>query len=111
VRAARVEGCGVPVDVPDDALLVHDEGSSVRKPVLRIENAVLLGDGPLEITEEGGNHADFLGVGLVGRSAVHADPEDLRPGGAPTLRLPTNSAAARDFLATLKGVRRLRPPF
>lgn len=35
----------------------------------------------------------------------------VRPGGAPTLRLPANYAAARDFLETLKGVRRLRPPF
>jgi hypothetical protein len=35
----------------------------------------------------------------------------VRPGGAPTLRLPANYPAARDFLETLERIRRLQPPF
>jgi hypothetical protein len=35
----------------------------------------------------------------------------VRPGGAPTLRLPAGYPAARDFLQTLQRIRRLRAPF
>jgi len=35
----------------------------------------------------------------------------VRPGGAPTLPLPANYPAARDFLGTLQRLRRLQPPF
>jgi Transposase DDE domain group 1 len=34
----------------------------------------------------------------------------VRPGGAPTLRLPANHPGVPDFLHTLKRIRRLRPP-
>jgi hypothetical protein len=35
----------------------------------------------------------------------------VRPGGAPTLRLPVNYPGARDFLETAERIRRLRAPF
>jgi hypothetical protein len=35
----------------------------------------------------------------------------VRPGGAPTLRLPANHPGTRDFLATVERIRRLRAPF
>ena len=35
----------------------------------------------------------------------------VRPAGVPTLRLPANHPAARDFLQTQERIRRMRPPF
>ena len=73
MRAARVNGGGILVDVPDDAFLVHHERGAVGEAALFVEDAVCLGNGSLEIAEERVSDLKLLGVFLVGKSAVDAD--------------------------------------
>jgi len=77
VRAAGVNGRSVFVDVPDHTFLVHDEGGAIGKPVLFIENAVLGGDSPFEVAEDGKGHADLFGEFPVGGLTVDADAQNL----------------------------------
>jgi hypothetical protein len=77
VGTAGVDGRGVFLDMLDHAFLVHYEGGAIRKPAFFIENAIIGGDGPLEITEHGEGHADLLGKLPVGGLAVDADAQNL----------------------------------
>jgi hypothetical protein len=77
VGAAGVDGRGVFLDVLDHAFLVHYEGGAIGKPALFIEDAILGGDGPLEIAEDREGHADLLGEFAVGGLAVNADAQNL----------------------------------
>ena len=80
MRAARVDGGLVLVDVPDDAFLVHDERGAVGESARFVEDSVFLGNGPLEIAEERVGDLKLLGILFVGKSAVNADAENLSVG-------------------------------
>jgi hypothetical protein len=80
VRAARVNGGGILVDVPDNAFLVHYERGAVGESALFVEDPVFLGNSPLEIAEERVGDLKLLGVFFVGKSAVNADAENLSVG-------------------------------
>ena len=80
VRAAWVNGRGVLLDVLDDAFLVHHKRCPVGKPVLVIQDSVILGDDPLEVAQEWEGEAFLFGKHFVGRGAIDADPEYLRFG-------------------------------
>ena len=73
MRAARVNGSLILVDVADDAFLVHDERGAVGESALFVKDPVLFGDVSLEIAQEGISKAQLLGVFLVGKTAVDAD--------------------------------------
>ena len=80
MRAARVNGGRIFVDVPDDAFLVHHKCGAVGEPVLTVQDPVFLGDISLKIAEEGISDAQLLGVFLVGETTVDADAENLGVG-------------------------------
>ena len=77
VRAAGVNGRSVLLDVPDHASLVHHERGAIGESAFFVENAVLGGDGPFEITEDGKGHADLFGEFPVGGLTVNADAQNL----------------------------------
>jgi hypothetical protein len=52
--------------VPDDAVLVHDEGGAIGKSVLRVQDAVLFGNRPLKIAQKREGNPDLLGESAVG---------------------------------------------
>ena len=80
MRAARVDGGCILVDVPDDAFLVHHKRGPVGESALFVEDSVFLGNGSLEITEERVSDLKLLGIFFVGKSAVDADAENLSVG-------------------------------
>jgi hypothetical protein len=75
--AARVDGRGVPFDVLDHAFLVDHKSGAIGKPPFFIENAVLGGNRPLEIAEDGKGDANLLGEFPVGGLTVNADTQNL----------------------------------
>ena len=80
MRAARVNGGRILVDVPDDAFLVHHERSAIGESALFVEDPIFLGNCSLEIAEERVSDLKLLGILLVGKTAVDADAENLRVG-------------------------------
>ena len=80
VCAARVDGRGILFEVLDDAFLVHDKRRPISEAVLFVQDAVLLGNGPLKVAQEWEAEAFLFGKRFVGGRAVHADAEDLRAG-------------------------------
>ena len=68
MRAGRVDGCRILLDVLDDPFLIHHKRCAVGETVFLVQDAVFQGDFPL------------LSEGLVGWGTVDADAEDLRVG-------------------------------
>src|SRR5262249_11419688 len=50
--AARIERLLTLIDVLDHAFLIDNKGRPICEPVLLVENAIFLGDVPLEITQQ-----------------------------------------------------------
>ena len=80
MRAARVNGGRILVDVPDDAFLVHHERGAIGEAALFVEDSVLLGDGSFEVAKERVSDLKLLGILFVGKPAVNADAENLSVG-------------------------------
>jgi len=78
VRSCGVDGGGILFNVADDASLVHDKSGPVGEAVLFVQDAVLLGNGPLKVAQEREAEAFLFRKGFVGERAVHTDAEDLR---------------------------------
>src|SRR5574342_807111 len=78
VLVARLAGA-VHLGVPDDALLVDDEGAAVGEAALLVENAVFAGQAPMrpEVGEQRELVALLLGPDLVAGGGVDADGEHL----------------------------------
>jgi hypothetical protein len=81
---ADVDGvCGIDraaafLDMLDLAFLVHDEGGAVGELHLLIQDAVGLGDFPLEVAQQRELDPDFFGKGFVRGRVVNADAENFR---------------------------------
>jgi hypothetical protein len=99
--AARVDGVLTHVDMLDDTLLVDDKRGAIGKLLLLVQNAILFGDGSLEIAEEGEHEAFLLGKGGVGGSTIDADSQHLGAillelGDISLIRLELLGSAARE---------------
>ena len=80
MRAGRVDGCRILLDVLDDPFLIHHKRCAVGETVFLVQDAVFQGDFALEIAEQRKVHANLFREGLVGWGTVDADAEDLRVG-------------------------------
>ncbi len=75
--AAPIDGCGVLVDVPDNAFLVGHKRGAVRKPLFFGQDGVFAGDFPLEISQKREIDALLLGKFPIRRLALSADAQYL----------------------------------
>ena len=78
VRSTRsIDGIIANVDVLNDSFLIHDEGSSIAKALLFIEDAVVLYNCPFEIAEEWKSHAQLFGELAIGGNTVNTNTKNL----------------------------------
>ena len=80
MRAARVNGRLADLDMLDHAVFVDHECGAVRKALLFVQNAVVLGYRPLEVAEKREVKIFLLRKRGVGRRTIHTDAENLRVG-------------------------------
>jgi len=64
--AGRINGLAILVNVLDHAILVNNEGRAVGEVVFFVQDAVILGDRPLEVAQERELEAVLLGEDVVG---------------------------------------------
>ena len=77
-RIGRIDGPAAFGDLLNTALLIDDEGRAIGKLGFVIEDAVLLEDFTLHVTQQREFHADLIGEFGVGRNGVDADAQHRR---------------------------------
>lgn len=65
------------IDVPNDAFFIDHKGSTIAKPLLLVEDAIIFDNGALEIAEQRERNADLFGEFAVGGNAVNTQSENL----------------------------------
>jgi len=77
VGVVGIQCLALAVNVLDHPFFIDDKGGAMRHGELVVQDAVFRRNLAREITQEGEGHTDLLGVSLVGKLAVHADPQHL----------------------------------
>ena len=68
------------VNVPDDSFFIDQEGGTIPKPLLLIENAIVLNNSAFEIAEDRKGNSNLFCEFAVGGNTVYTHAKDLGVG-------------------------------
>ena len=77
----RIDGDVSFVDVPNDAFLIDQEGGSIAKALLLVEDAIIFHYGAFEIAEDREGNSKLFGEFAVGGNTINTHSENLGVGG------------------------------